>query len=1297
MEQVFNRIRLASPRWFNRNSLTGTLVRTLLIFTFIPLTLMAGAAYFRTRTLLREQVINQTNNQITAEMQEVSQEIKTKEIRLDRLTRRSDFSRLLDLVFQVNPQTSEFSFIRENILSTFNLVNNEGSPTFNQFFVISPDNRIIVASNPAWEGLFLQNDDFTQLNSSDNRSGLINNLDPLYPGKLILATFAAFHYSSDMGETAGSIVGVTESENLQTLLLTLVESNPLSIAYFITPGGSFITNDPYTNELVTLEDVEERRQAILPVLADMVSGEGFKSAPIEFKDQGNQAQLVHVEWIPALNAGVALEFDQRELYAPLNSLVPFTLILFLLSLIAMGLVIILSTLRIINPLQNLTDITRKFARGDLASRAEVRQRKDEIGELASSFNQMADELNDLYRSLELKVNERTRQIRTAAAIAQNLTTLTSLDDLLNKTVELLVTQFEFYEAHIFIIDRVGRMATLRAARGPAAANLLDRGHKLEVGSASIIGWVSANNQARVASDVSEDPVHFKNELLPETKAEASVPISVGSLVLGVLDVQSTQPGAFSPETVVMLETLASQIAVAIQNLGLVESTQVNFQELTRLYRASLVIAGAKSEEEILEITGKVFRDAPFPVMLLAAHESDVEILTIADSPNVIGATLEFQRFIQADIKKLQATFQGGAIITDAQDGNLPSPLPSIVQRLGFETAAYLPIWRGSDIAALAILGAKQKILSNSLIQPYTNLTDLVSATLEKIWQVGLSTKHASEMEALSSISQALSSTQDMANFYATLHQHVREFIGDHSFTVALYDEKKNSIRIPYNFDENKLTGVESFPLGEGLTSILIHTRQPLLIVHDTVRQAAALGAKVIGKPARSWMGAPMIIQDAVVGALIIQDLEREYAFNQDNLKFFTSIADQVAGVIHNARLLEESQRRSLQLGIAAEIARDISGSQNLDELLVKAINLIRERFNFYHAAVFLIDAPGEFAVIREATGEAGVQFKRIGHRIGVGSKSIVGFVSGRGERLVVNDTTKDATYYANPLLPETRAEAAIPLKVGDRILGVLDVQSDEPFAFTEDNLRSMQILSDQLAIAVVNTELFAETQEHLSQHRLLHHITTTAASGTTLEEALEGAVNGLQVTLGGDRVAILLADRVEQILEVKALVGYSEDVTRLKIPFGSGVTGWVAAHRRALRLNDVNKDSRYIQASPNTRSELAVPMIYRNELLGVINVESEQLDAYSDNDEEMLGILSGSLAAIIANARLLEQIREKAERERTIYEITGKIRKSTDIQSILATTASELTKVVGARRTKIEVVPQELNPDGTES
>jgi len=239
------------------------------------------------------------------------------------------------------------------------------------------------------------------------------------------------------------------------------------------------------------------------------------------------------------------------------------------------------------------------------------------------------------------------------------------------------------------------------------------------------------------------------------------------------------------------------------------------------------------------------------------------------------------------------------------------------------------------------------------------------------------------------------------------------------------------------------------------------------------------------------------------------------------------------------------------------------------------------------------------------------------------------------------------------------------------------------YAFSAEDINVLRILADQLAVAVINSELFAETQEHLSQHRLLHHVTTAAASGTTLEEALNSAAQGLQVTLGGDRVAIMLADRARKMLKVEAVAGFSEEVRKVQIPFGEGITGWVAVHQKPQRINDVQSDARYIEIGSNTRSELAIPLSYRGELLGVLNVESDQPGAYSENDEELLGTLGGSLAAIIANARLLEQIRRQVDRERLLYEVTSKIRRSTDMQTIMATTASELSKALGARRAKI--------------
>lgn len=674
-----------------------------------------------------------------------------------------------------------------------------------------------------------------------------------------------------------------------------------------------------------------------------------------------------------------------------------------------------------------------------------------------------------------------------------------------------------------------------------------------------------------------------------------------------------------------------------------------------------------------------------PTVTFSVENETLSLATVLNLENKLGQA-HLPEKITLSPAEFEEIFSGGEqIISIAEYTNTTSELVSLASLLEFEKAAFLPLQNGVYLQGLVLIGDRNGKLEVEDLQPVLNLNQLACTIFSQAAIIEKSDKSIREIETLTTITNAINTPWDATAFFEVIYEQITKYIGEFVFISVLYNEKTSSISIPYEREDGIVRSVEAFPIGEDLPSVLIRTKQPLLLNDNVQKRAEVLGAKIDGNRAKSWMGTPLIIDNKAIGALIVQDLEREYSFTQGQLNYLCTLANYASRILFNALILEEAHIQIDKLQAATEIARDISSALNLDELLLKAINLIRDRFNFYHASIFLID-PGEHsAVIREATGEAGAQLKRIGHKLAVGSKSIVGFVAGKGEPLVVNDIKNDATHLPNPILPDTRAEAAIPLKIGERILGVLDVQSTIPYSFNSYDISIFQTLADQLSIAVHNSELFGEIQEHLSQHRLLHHITTSAASGTTLEEALNSAVKGLQVTLGGDRVSILLSDEERKKLVIKAWVGYSESAASMNIPFSSGITGWVAAHRKALRVNDITKDARYIMVSPNTRSELALPLIFRNDILGVLNVESEQIGAYHENDEEMLGTLAGSLAAIIANARLVDQIRKQAERERQLNEISSKIRRSTDLHTILDTTIQELHRVTGVQKARINI------------
>jgi len=721
--------------------------------------------------------------------------------------------------------------------------------------------------------------------------------------------------------------------------------------------------------------------------------------------------------------------------------------------------------------------------------------------------------------------------------------------------------------------------------------------------------------------------------------------------------------------------------------------QVDLNRLIKVHQANYAIFQARTEKELNQAIQDSLQSCQYVTADYMVNASGLEKLftynpTTKKSIKAAPAQLDLT---PAEIVKY---FSQEISISSLEESGLPENILSFLAGAGCDRLAVLPIIQEVEVLGVLLIAAlPEQGLDLETINPLIHLSETIPTSLNNIKAARAIKQRLRELEAISETSQTISSSNDLGSLYRMLHAQINATIGDVNFAVALFNQHNNTIEIPYASEDGQITSHDPFPLGEGVISILIRTRQPLMLVEDTERHMLALGAKIVGAPAKSWLGCPLVMGGDAIGALIIQDLVHEHRFTQDDLRLMTSLSAQVAGAIYNISLLEDARRSALQLQTVAEISREVSGTLIVDNLLRQAVTLVHERFNFYHAAVFLIDPAGESVVIREATGEAGIQMKRAGHKLGIGSKSIVGYVTQQKQALVVNDVAKDPNYYANPLLPETKAEGCLPLKVGDRILGVLDVQSQRAYAFTDENIKILQILSDQLAVAVVNSELFAEAQERLSQHRLLHHVTTAAASSTTIEEALSSAVQGLQVTLGGDQISIMMADKEQKMLEVKSSIGYAnEDSARLKVPFGVGITGWVASHRQAQRSGDVTKDSRYIAVNPKVRSELAIPLIYRNEVLGILNVESPRLNAYTESDEEMLGTIAGSLAAIIAHSKLLDQFRQQAERERLLYEITNKIRRTTNPDKILSITADELSKTLNARRTQISISLQSIQP-----
>jgi signal transduction histidine kinase/putative methionine-R-sulfoxide reductase with GAF domain/ActR/RegA family two-component response regulator len=351
-------------------------------------------------------------------------------------------------------------------------------------------------------------------------------------------------------------------------------------------------------------------------------------------------------------------------------------------------------------------------------------------------------------------------------------------------------------------------------------------------------------------------------------------------------------------------------------------------------------------------------------------------------------------------------------------------------------------------------------------------------------------------------------------------------------------------------------------------------------------------------------------------------------------------------------------RRTAQMAAAAEIGRAASSELDPSELMARSLELIRERFGYYHASIFLLDETETRAVVRESTGEIGRQLKERQHTLEVGSQSIIGYVTARREPRIALDVGADAVHFKNPLLPETRSEMAIPLIVGDRLLGALDVQSKEPNAFTAADVTVLQTLADQLATAINNAELFSKQQRLIADNvRLL------AETQKAYEElnALTGQLSreGWQSFLASQRGGVVVESGV-------ASSPYSD-----------------------LALSIAARKGKMHPMQTSDSSVLAAPIVLRGQTIGALAIEEAGAGhKWSDDDMALAKEVADRLALALDNARLVEELNQEQERLEFLFRSSQALAASLELNATIKT-VMEFAPALGAEHAYIFALADE--------
>lgn len=367
--------------------------------------------------------------------------------------------------------------------------------------------------------------------------------------------------------------------------------------------------------------------------------------------------------------------------------------------------------------------------------------------------------------------------------------------------------------------------------------------------------------------------------------------------------------------------------------------------------------------------------------------------------------------------------------------------------------------------------------------------------------------------------------------------------------------------------------------------------------------------------------------------------------------FINELEDRVQARTQDlARQNEFLVLRARQLQTISDVARDVASAQKIEVLLPRVANLISERFGFYHVGIFLKDDTGEYAVLRAANSEGGQRMLARQHRLKVGQVGIVGYVTGTGKPRIATDVGEDSVFFKNPDLPLTRSEMALPLKIGDQVIGALDVQSTVSGAFSQEDIELFGILADQIAIAIANNRLLEETNQAFEEISSLHR---SYLKQEWKRQSEQQKVSGFRYTTQG---AVLKEKELQP--EIRTVVETGQAI---------------------IQNSNVNPDGSLVPA------RVTLPILLRGEPIGAIHLEEQGKEnrAWAENEILAVQSITDQIALALENARLFEETVRRADRERKTLEITSKLRATNDFQSIIQVAVDELQQVLNASRAQI--------------
>jgi signal transduction histidine kinase len=385
-------------------------------------------------------------------------------------------------------------------------------------------------------------------------------------------------------------------------------------------------------------------------------------------------------------------------------------------------------------------------------------------------------------------------------------------------------------------------------------------------------------------------------------------------------------------------------------------------------------------------------------------------------------------------------------------------------------------------------------------------------------------------------------------------------------------------------------------------------------------------------------------------------------------------------IARSQQVVEEAlARRALQLEIASQVGQKVTAILKMDALLSQVVRLIREKFGYYHVDLLLVEAHSNEIVLRASSGQASESLKAERLRLKIGGQSITGRVAQTGRPALYNDVAQEPHYYPHELLPQTRSELAVPLKIGDVVVGVLDVQSEQCNAFGKDDETALRIVGDQVAIAIENANLFRETQRQFEAMRALHDISLDITAQLESTQVLAAILKHATHLLNAQGSALSIYDPAQDILRNLAIHNLPAEFGGSSLQVGEGLAGQVVATGKPLIVDDYPNWARRSPQFQNGPFDAAVgvPLRWQGHVIGALLVlDQRNRRPFTEHDVQFLCLFADLASIALKNAELYAQVVQfNQQLEQKVEQRTNELVRA---QKVIALKAEQLRQLLAA-------------------